>query len=183
MKSNKGITLVALVITIIVLLILAGVSISLVVGDNGVLTQAQSASKNTNQASADNAMDLSLSSISTNFMATTWKDDTNAKIYNYVTVNELEKELENYGFKIYKLGSLGDPTNADKNKYIDGTDSETSSSEEKKDILVYIYDKKASDEDIKAKNMTIYKYTLNFKTNGTVVSAISNGIVDNKGGI
>ena len=33
MKSNKGITLVALVITIIVLLILAGVSISLVVGD------------------------------------------------------------------------------------------------------------------------------------------------------
>ena len=40
MKNQKGITLVALVITIIVLLILAGVSISLVVGNNGVLTQA-----------------------------------------------------------------------------------------------------------------------------------------------
>ena len=35
-KHNKGITLIALVITIIVLLILAGVSISLVVGNNGV---------------------------------------------------------------------------------------------------------------------------------------------------
>lgn len=43
LKGQKGITLVALVITIIVLLILAGVSISLVMGENGVLTQAQGA--------------------------------------------------------------------------------------------------------------------------------------------
>ena len=41
LKEQKGITLVALIITIIVMLILAGVSISLVVGENGVLTQAQ----------------------------------------------------------------------------------------------------------------------------------------------
>lgn len=47
-KEQKGITLVALVITIIVLLILAGVSISLVVGNNGVLTRASDAvNKNT----------------------------------------------------------------------------------------------------------------------------------------
>lgn len=38
--SNNGVTLVALVITIIVLLILAGVSISFVIGDNGILTKA-----------------------------------------------------------------------------------------------------------------------------------------------
>ena len=43
MRNQKGITLVALVITIIVLLILAGVSISLVLGQNGVLTQASNA--------------------------------------------------------------------------------------------------------------------------------------------
>ena len=43
MRNQKGITLVALVITIIVLLILAGVSISLVVGQNGVLGKASSA--------------------------------------------------------------------------------------------------------------------------------------------
>ena len=40
MRNNKGITLIALVITIIVLLILAGVSIAMLTGDNGILTQA-----------------------------------------------------------------------------------------------------------------------------------------------
>jgi len=43
MKKQNGITLVALVITIIVLLILAGVSISLALGQNGVLTRASGA--------------------------------------------------------------------------------------------------------------------------------------------
>ena len=40
LKKEKGITLIALVITIIVLLILAGVSIAFLTGDNGILTQA-----------------------------------------------------------------------------------------------------------------------------------------------
>ena len=39
LKKEKGITLIALVITIIVLLILAGVSITMLTGDNGILTQ------------------------------------------------------------------------------------------------------------------------------------------------
>ncbi len=40
-KERKGITLIALVITIIVLLILAGVSISMLIGDNGILTRGK----------------------------------------------------------------------------------------------------------------------------------------------
>ncbi len=40
MKNNKGITLIALVITIIVLLILAGVAIAMLSGENGILTRA-----------------------------------------------------------------------------------------------------------------------------------------------
>ena len=47
---NKGITLIALVITIIVLLILAGVSISMLTGDNGILTQAKLAKEKTEEA-------------------------------------------------------------------------------------------------------------------------------------
>ena len=43
MRNNKGITLVALVITIIVLLILAGVSIAALGGQNGILTNASKA--------------------------------------------------------------------------------------------------------------------------------------------
>ena len=42
-KKQSGITLVALVVTIVVLLILAGVSINLVLGENGLITQAKEA--------------------------------------------------------------------------------------------------------------------------------------------
>ena len=47
LKSEKGITLVALVITIIVLLILAGVTIATLTGDNGILNQANKAKATT----------------------------------------------------------------------------------------------------------------------------------------
>ena len=50
--KQKGITLIALVITIIVLLILAGVSIAMLTGQNGILTQAQNASTQTEIAEA-----------------------------------------------------------------------------------------------------------------------------------
>ncbi len=52
LEKNKGITLIALVITIIVLLILAGVSIATLTGENGILTKAQTAGKLTKQESA-----------------------------------------------------------------------------------------------------------------------------------
>ncbi len=51
LKEQKGITLVALVITIIVLLILAGVTISLTLGDRGIFNTAQKAAKNYTNAS------------------------------------------------------------------------------------------------------------------------------------
>ena len=41
-ENDKGITLIALVITIIVLLILAGVSIAMLTGENGILTHRRS---------------------------------------------------------------------------------------------------------------------------------------------
>ena len=51
MKKNKGITLVALVVTIVVLLILAGVSINLVLGDNGIIAKAKDAETKSAEAS------------------------------------------------------------------------------------------------------------------------------------
>jgi len=45
MKSNKGITLIALVITIVVLIILAGVAISLSLGENGIFSKAKFATE------------------------------------------------------------------------------------------------------------------------------------------
>ena len=41
MKNRKGITLVALVITIVVILILAGVSLNLIFGENGILRKSE----------------------------------------------------------------------------------------------------------------------------------------------
>ena len=50
LNKEKGITLIALVITIIILLILAGVSIAMLTGENGILTQAQRAKNETEEA-------------------------------------------------------------------------------------------------------------------------------------
>ena len=55
LRKNKGITLIALVITIIVLLILAGVSIAMLTGQNGILTQAQKAKSETENAAKNEA--------------------------------------------------------------------------------------------------------------------------------
>ena len=49
-KKTKGITLIALVVTIVVLLILAGVSINMVLGQNGIVTKAKDARDKTEQA-------------------------------------------------------------------------------------------------------------------------------------
>ena len=49
-KYNKGITLIALVITIIVLLILAGITIATLTGENGILTRATKAQEETKKA-------------------------------------------------------------------------------------------------------------------------------------
>ena len=53
LKNKKGITLIALVITIIVLLILAGVTIATLTGQNGILTRANDAKTETEQAEED----------------------------------------------------------------------------------------------------------------------------------
>ena len=58
LRFTKGITLIALVITIIVLLILAGVSISMLTGEKGILNQAQNAKNKTEEAERNEKLDL-----------------------------------------------------------------------------------------------------------------------------
>ena len=61
--NNKGITLIALVITIIVLSILAGVSIAMLTGSNGILTQANSAKTQTANAEAEERINMELTAL------------------------------------------------------------------------------------------------------------------------
>ena len=56
--KEKGITLIALVVTIVILLILAGVSIAMLTGDNGILSQAQNAKNKTEEAERNEKLDL-----------------------------------------------------------------------------------------------------------------------------
>ena len=62
-KSSKGVTLIALVITIIVLLILAGVSIAMLTGDNGILTQAKEAKEANIEGTEKEQIQLAMQSL------------------------------------------------------------------------------------------------------------------------
>ena len=83
-KNNiRGITLIALVITIIVLLILAGVSIAMLTGQNGILTQAQNAKDKTEYKNAEEKVRLAV-------MGAMSDDGT-------LTVEKLRTDMANYG--------------------------------------------------------------------------------------
>ena len=84
MKKNQGITLIALVVTIIVLIILAGVSISLVMGENGIITKAREA-KEKNERAADKE------SISLAVVSSQMKDNSGSMV---IVHDNLDKGLE-----------------------------------------------------------------------------------------
>ena len=63
MKNKKGITLIALVITIIVLLILAGISIAMLTGDNGLLNKATEAKKVNIEAEVRDRVNLAVQAV------------------------------------------------------------------------------------------------------------------------
>ena len=73
---NKGITLIALVITIIVLLILAAVSIATLTGENGILTRANESKTETEEAKEDELRRLTALEAATNIENTTHTDDS-----------------------------------------------------------------------------------------------------------
>lgn len=80
MKNQKGITLIALVITIIVLLILAGVTIAMLTGENGILTKAKTADTDTKNAEAAERINMELQAFKTDILANgSIQDDTKAK--------------------------------------------------------------------------------------------------------
>ena len=68
MKKQEGITLIALVITIIVLLILAGVTIAMLTGDNGLLTRAKDAKTQNEYAAIQDKVQLAIQSVYTDVL-------------------------------------------------------------------------------------------------------------------
>jgi len=93
-KEQKGITLVALVITIIVLLILAGVSISLVVGQNGVLTRSTEAVMKNKAAEVREQLTMALAAAETTYYSAWTSDQSTTRLKAYITDKNVENELK-----------------------------------------------------------------------------------------
>ncbi len=87
MKKQKGITLVALVVTIVVLLILAAVSINIAFGNNGIFTQAQKAAGDTAAAVDYEANELG--KLMENFVKNSIRD-TQTPTEEYYLVDQVE---------------------------------------------------------------------------------------------
>ena len=107
-KNMKGITLIALVITIIVLLILAGVSIAMLTGQNGILTQAQNSKRAAEESAENEKRQLSQAEANTHLEAYKYTDaeGNTAKVPAGFAVSNVEGEnLVSKGLVI--IGSNG----------------------------------------------------------------------------
>ena len=100
MRNQKGITLIALVITIIVLLILAGVSIAMLTGDNGLLSRSQQSIKDNAIAGAKDEVSTEVQALMAQFLQdkysnTAWTANaTNDDARQYVMTNIESKITE-----------------------------------------------------------------------------------------
>ena len=98
-KKERGITLIALIITVIVLLILAAVSIATLTGDNGILIKANEAKEKTKQASIEELRKLTQGEAATHLEEYEYTDvsGTKVKIPAKCAVSQVEGEdtLEN----------------------------------------------------------------------------------------
>ena len=120
LKESKGITLIALVITIIVLLILAGVTIATLTGDNGILKKAGDAKTQTEQAKEDENLKIAIAgSYGTDgkLNLKDLKDNLKNQGISYtnsnefpleVTVNGEKKKIDANGNVTVKLESVAD---------------------------------------------------------------------------
>ena len=96
LKNTKGITLIALVITIIVLLILAAVSIATLTGENGILTRATDAKEETRYATIKEEKDLwklsKLTDEQTDSNTAESREEVINRLYDNGTITEEERD-------------------------------------------------------------------------------------------
>lgn len=97
-EKNKGITLIALIVTIIVLLVLAGIGISMIVGDNGILTKALLAKNSTAIAEDKENQDFNTSNQLIDKYTTASRGAETSNLISDVTFSVIEKK--GYSIKI-----------------------------------------------------------------------------------
>lgn len=125
-KKERGITLVALVVTIVVLLILAGVSISMVLGNNGIVTKAKETQTAQDKAYAEDVIESGLKAVQIEVLSNTLPTGKTANVAYVV------EKINDSAFTV-KSGSTDTIT------YTKGT----STYDIKVDMTKYIVDKTA----------------------------------------
>ncbi len=106
MRTQKGITLVALVITIIVLLILAGVTIAALGGSNGILTNATAAKQADEIGNTKDQINLIANEAISDFYKKTYLNDTSVTI----TATDLQGAVKEYIKAEIKSEKIGNCT-------------------------------------------------------------------------
>lgn len=147
--SNKGITLIALIVTIVVILIITNVALFLLNGDNGILIKSQTAVGQTNEAQAKESLNLTLQEAKIEkIQNTTFNpiDDLNQLLQQEIDQLDINSDIvtvSGYSFKIDRnsfsiIESLGkgiDITTTDNQSLIGKTSYITSSGYSNIDIL------------------------------------------------
>ncbi len=145
-RKNKGITLIALVVTIIVLLILAGISIIMLTGQNGILNRAGEAKEKTGVAQIEESVKLAVADALTKGTGTVTKDNLEDALNKYVGEDNYELSdttdgwLISAGGKGYNVSSSGGISEGDSD---DGTYNPN-------------YSEKVKDEDIAPADIFLY---------------------------
>lgn len=111
-KTESGITLIALVITIIVLIILAGVSINLVLGDNGIITKSKEAKEKHEISEIIEKIQMEIAD----------KEMEKIQQGESITQSEIEEILNNYGDVVKNDGTIDSLITTDKEYEIPYTD-------------------------------------------------------------
>ena len=150
-KQEKGITLVSLVITIIIMLILAGVSLSMVMGDGSLLDQANAAVDNTELGTVKDEVGVAVAGAQTNYYATYAETTRSTLVHELTTLPKSE-------FASATEVVVVTPTLTD----LAGTSYKTANVDAADDSAVYY----------KASSNVIYKATLDITANTIKVVSV-----------
>lgn len=124
MKKNRGITLIALVITIVILLILSSVAIATITGNNGLFSRAKQAKENSKYSSIEEQVKLAVNASYDNTASLNKEmlkenlnkiEGINPKIENVEF--DLSVTIDGYQFLITELGQVNNGKNNENNEY------------------------------------------------------------------
>lgn len=180
MRNQKGITLIALVITIIVLLILAGVSIAMLTGENGILTQANKSTVTNiegkideevklavqacklaieNETATDNSWSAAINGIKDqSAIALADANTLTSETTNGVIISTLATDLSASGYKISATATSGSTTAATRTITIEYTGSDyTKATNNSAAKITYVLDVTQHSVTIQTSSPTIVK--------------------------